>query len=276
MPNAINAIPEFSGSDSAEVVTPNVEETTENQQQESGSSPEQATTDPGQEVVEEEKETPSEPSADEQPTGESETPASDDTSDTQGLLTERERLLKEIKELRTTRRKEREISSKAVEEHIDDLKDIHPDDMKVFERIMRAKGVITREQANQMFYDAVKDEEINKFLEEFPEYKPENDLSDLNWTMLQDRVLTFFRMPENPHKIRDVLKMAHQTIARVTPSDSSTRQVQIKQQQRKIASAGAGGVQRSSTTKTLDPEKRHALLMGGWSEEDIKRIETKL
>lgn len=278
MPNHINAIPDFSGEDSAEsVIRPrsqpeeSVEDIQENQ--ESGISPEETTAEEGQEVVEEEKETPSETSTDDQPTDASETPSGADTGD-QGLLTERQKLLAEIRELRSERRRLKE--NKPVEEHIDDLKDIHPEDQKIFERMLRAKGVVTREQAQQMFYDAVKDEEINKFLEEFPEYKPENDPNDLNWTALQDRVLNYFRMPDNPHKIHDVLKLAHQTIARVTPSDQTVRQVQIKQQQRKVASVGAGGVQRSSAPKTLDSYKRNALLMGGWSEAEIKELEKKL
>jgi len=39
---------------------------------------------------------------------------------------------------------------------------------------------------------------------------------------------------------------------------------------------GSGGVQRSSSHKSLDSHKRNILEAGGWSEEEIKKIEQNL
>jgi len=233
------------------------------------------------EVPEEEKETPSELPAEEKPAEEipkEEIPEEKPGVDTgellkqiQGLQAEKEKLLSEIKDLRGQRRELKKEELGKVEEKIEELKDLHPEDVAIIEKILRAKGYITKEEAQRMYYDQVKQEELNKFLEKYPEYKPENDPNDINWNALQ-REVSLYRMPQDPHLIGMILERAHRAIQKV-PSE---RGIPAQKKKLEIAGVGAGGVQRSSSRKTLPSHYRQILERGGWSEEEIQKIEENL
>lgn len=230
----------------------------------------QATT---EEVVEEEKETPTEPPAEEKPAEGSETPPAIDTSElvkqVEGLQTEKDKLLEEIKSLRGARRELKQQEIEKVQERIDELKDLHPDDIAVIEKVLRAKGYVTREESHKMYYEAVKQEKLNLFLEKYPEYKPENDANDINWNALQ-RELQYYRMPENPHEIATILERAHRSIQRVPGGQD----IEVKKQQLRTASLGStSGISRPSSTKTLPLRLKEEYRRGGWSEEEINEIE---
>lgn len=243
---------------------------------------------PAPEVVEEVKEapaeTPVEPVTD-TPAPPAEKPVGDASVDTaapvvppetdravKALQDERVKLLKEISELRGQRREIKQDQLATVEKHLDDLKDLHPEDVQVIDRVLRAKGFVTKEQANQMFYDSVKNEELTKFLDRFPEYKPENDPNDLNWSSLQ-KELSLYKTPTDPHQVTVLLERAHRSIASTRPSSDLTT---AKKRAISVASVGSGGVQRSSTPKsTLSPDKRAILERGGWTEAEIAQIEAK-
>ena len=190
------------------------------------------------------------------------------------LQREKVELLKQIQELRGQRRELKEKEILKVDQQLDELKDLHPDDVKLVEKILRNRGYMTKDEANQMFYEAVKKEETTKFLEEFPEYKPENDPSDLNWHRLEQE-MAWYRRPDDPHQLNVLLRRAHRAIA-VPSSDRGTKE-QVKTRQVQVASVGSGGVQRSSSVKkSLDLDRRAMLIRGGWSEEEINQIEKRL
>ena len=153
------------------------------------------------------------------------------------------------------------------------MKDIAPEDVGLIDRVLRSKGYITKAESSQMHYDAVKTEEINKFLDKFPEYKPENDPNDLNWGALQRQVQSWYRMPGDPKLVGELLTKAHRDI--VKPIDRGTNAV--KQQQIKVASSGSSGAQRSSpkpaNSRLSDLMRSH---MSGWSEDEISKLEKKL
>lgn len=245
---------------------------------------------PTEEVVEE-KETPAElpPESEEseqKPAEEVQTPSSDDTEvpkevldkavarATEGLRREISRLKVNLANATGADRKVIQGKIDLVQEKVDDLKDVAPEDVGLIDRVLRAKGYLTKEESNQMHYDAVKNEQINEFLTEFPEYKPENDPGDHNWSALQKQIQSWYRMPNNPKAIKDLLLKAHRDIAQ-TPSDQGT--VEVKKQQIKVASSGSAGAQRSSpkpvNSHLSDLMRTH---MSGWSEEEIKNLEKKL
>ena len=233
------------------------------------------------EIIEEVKETPTELPAEEKPAEEElETSKVDDTGDdkldlekkVQSLQIERAKLLKEIQDYRGSKREFKQVELEKVQDKLDELKDLHPEDINLVDRILRSKGYMTKEEASKMFYKAVENEELNKFLVKYPEYKPENDSNDLNWNSLQ-KELSFYRMPDDPHLVNEVLERAHKSISRV----SSDRSISLKKRQVEVASVGSGGAPRSSSPKmTLDSRKRAMLEQGGFTEEDIANIEKKL
>lgn len=190
----------------------------------------------------------------------------------QGLQEERAKLLAEIQQLRGQRRELKKEELLVVNKQIEELTDVNPDDVKLIDKVLRAKGYLTKEESNKMHYDAVKQEQVDAFLEKYPEYKPENDPHDLNWSALQ-RELGFYRMPDDARKVGDVLLRAHRAIAKPAPPTS----VPAKQHQARVASVGSGGTQRQqSSTVRMDEQKRAMLLNGGWTEEEIQKIESNL
>lgn len=240
--------------------------------------------DPQEEVKEEaveetpkEKATPSELPAEEKPAEiePSEPVPSDGASELEkqlsGLQNERVKLLQEIQELRGQRRDLKKEELKEVDKTIDALEGVHPQDVQLVEKILRAKGYITKQEAQGMSYQAIQNEELNSFLSEFPEYKPENDPSDVNWNALQ-RALAIYAKPSNPRQWREVLRKAHKDIA----PTGSDRTLEVKKQQVRTAGVGTGGVQKSSSRNTLTPEQRKVYEDGGWSKEEISEIEKNL
>lgn len=191
----------------------------------------------------------------------------------QGLQEERVKLLKEIQDLRGRRRELKREELITVEKKIEDLKDVAPADVELIEKVLRSRGYITQQEAHKMFYESVKQEELNRFLEEFPEYKPENDTHDVNWNVLQ-RELSYYRMPDDPHLIGEILRRAHRAVTK--PSSDRGTAVETKRRQVQVAGVGGGGVQRSSSKQSLNVDQRWALERGGWSEEEIKHIESQL
>lgn len=229
-----------------------------------------------------EKETPSEPPAEQKPADEDAGIASvgEDTGDTKrqeleralrGIQEERTKLLREVSELRGQRRELKEVELKKVEQTLDDLKDMNPDDVSLVDRVLRAKGYVTQEEMRKSLYESVKNEELNKFLEKYPEYKSENDANNLNWNTLE-REINKYRRPDDPRQIGEMLEWAHRDVARV----SGGRDVSVQKRQIEVAGVGGGGVQRSSSRQKLDPQKRLVFEQGGWSEEEIQAIERRL
>ena len=223
----------------------------------------------------EEKETPSNPPIEEKPDITEDEPVK--VVDTglekqmQGLQEERVKLLKEIQQLRGQRRDLKKEELLQVNEKIDELKDVNPDDVSLIEKVLRSKGYVTKAEAEGMSYKAIQDEELNKLLTEFPEYKPENDPHDINWSTIQ-RALAIYAKPSDPRKWNEILRKAHRDIAPAT----SDRTLEVKKQQVKLAGVGTGGVQKSSSRKTLSPEMRRTYEDGGWSKEEIDKIESNL
>lgn len=225
------------------------------------------TTEP-QEPVVEEKETPAELPAEE--TQVEQKPNDEIAKQLEGLKEERTKLLQEIQALRGQRREIKREELTNVDKQIDELKDVNPDDVKTIDKILRAKGYLTKEESQRMYFESVKNEKVNEFLEKYPEYKPENDPNDLNWNALQ-REFSIYATPSDPKLIFDRLERAHRSIAK--PVDHA---VEVKKQQLKTAGVGSGGTQRAPSRKSLDPDKRSALERGGWTEEEIRSIESKL
>ena len=125
-----------------------------------------------------------------------------------------------------------------------------------------------------MFYQSVENEELTKFLEKYPEYKPENDPNNINWNVLE-RELGWMKKPVNPHLIGDMLERARKMATGfVAPSDHGLPE---KKRQVQLASVGSVGTQRSSSSpKTLSSQQREIYERGGWTEEEIKSIEANL
>ncbi len=190
-----------------------------------------------------------------------------------GLQEDRAKLIKDLVDLRGQKREIKQEQINRVDQHIDELKDLNPNDVDLIEKVLRAKGYVNKTEANQMFYKAVENEELNKFLEKYPEYKPENDPNDLNWTQL-NKELALFKLPTDPKLIGQILERAHRGIYKA-PSGPTNTPISVQKRKIEIASQGHGGGQRPSpnTAKVFDADTRSMLRNGGFTEEDIADME---
>jgi hypothetical protein len=228
---------------------------------------------PTEEVEEEETETPSELPAEEtpaEPEGEG-----DDVGELQkqaeALKREREELLKDIQGLRGERRDLKQKQVEKVEEAIDDLKGVHPNDVALIEKVLKSKGYVRKDDVEKRIYEETKQQALDTFLSKHPEFKPENDPRDANWMRLQ-KELEYYRMPQDPKKIGEVLERAHRALG-----GSGGQDMSAKKHRAQVAGAGGAGMKSpSSGGNTLSPEQKEQYRRGGWSEEDIQKIEQKL
>jgi chromosome segregation ATPase len=267
MANLIKMVPEFTVDDSPEA----------------GEEPVKSEKAATEEVAEEEKETPPIPPIGEKPAEAGEPEIRDDAENLKkqvqsleeqlkGLQQEKVSLLKEIAEARGQRREIKKEELQKVNQQIDELKDVHPDDVSLVDKILRSKGYLTKNEAEKMSYEAIKNQKLDEFLEKYPEYRPENDLNDINWNTLQ-KELAFYRLPNDPNKVMEVLERAHKAVQKGI-GDSKT--LEIRKQQLKTAGVGGSGVQKSSSRKRFEPEKRYMLERGGFTAEEIERMEARL
>lgn len=201
---------------------------------------------------------------------ESPAPSQDETEKAiQGLQNERVKLLKEISELKGTKREIKQERLESVQAQIDELKDVAPEDQAIMEKFLRAKGMVSKKEVETMFYEAVKTEELNRFLDKYPEYKPENDPGDVNWSTLQ-RELAWFTTPKNPRDVATLLEKAHGQVFKVPVVSQAPAKRQVQ-----LAGVGAGGVQNVAPKPGKIPAEHRAMLKG-FSDEDIQDIEKSL
>lgn len=229
----------------------------------------------------EEKETPTEPPAEEQPSDSQE--PTDDTGalselkgqlkkEIKGLAIDRKKLILELDDLREQRRQTREAELKKVQQEVDELQDLNQDDIKIVERILQAKGYVSRNQLDQMLFEARKQDEISKFLLEYPEYGEKNDADRRKFEALLEEV-KLYREPGDPKTYGTILRRAHKNLS--STQGSGERDIAVKQKRAEIAGMGSSGAQRSSSVKSFDQKTRERLLAGGWSEEDISNMEKR-
>jgi len=227
-----------------------------------------------------EKETPSQPPQDIKPAAEPEKEPSADTRDLrtellgeiEGLKQARKELIFELQDLRGQKRELKEEQISQVQEEIDKLEDINSDDVQLIDRILRAKGYVSKESVQKMFLESKRQDEIDKFFKEFPEYSEENDPDRKKFGPLL-REVSLYKEPTNPSMWAKLLRKAHQALT--GNKASGERGIAITKRRLEVAGVGSGGAQRSSSVKPFSIEKRIMLLNGGWSEEDIQRMEER-
>lgn len=241
--------------------------------------------------------TPSEPPAENKPDAEvpeTEVPAQPETiappaseeidpREKMGIESERERLLREVAELRRLRRElriEQKETPKPQEPLIvnkdDGLSDIDPTSVEIVQKVLQKElqkyGHVTREEMERSRYESVKQEEIEKFLNEFKEYTPENDPKNTNWDILNEHIQRFYKAPDNPRDIGQLLRLAHRNIVRAAP----VKQDAAAQHRVAVAGVGSGGTQRAAPRGKFTERQRQIYRDGGWNEQEILEMERDL
>lgn len=233
----------------------------------------------GEQPLPEEKVTPSEPPAELKPALEPQAQSEDTNLNEQqsallreigGLEQAKKTLISELEDLRGQKREAKKAEIAEVQEKLDDLKDIHPNDVATIDRVLHAKGYVSRDGVEKMLYDARKQDEIQRFFKEFPEYSEDNDPGRIKFGPLLQEV-ALYKEPKDPQQWGVILRRAHKTLAGTQSAGGQSSELRKRQVQ--VAGLGGGGAQRSSSTKSFSQLHKNALLSGGWSEEEITRME---
>lgn len=191
----------------------------------------------------------------------------------QGLKEQKDALLEEIKSLRGERREVKQAQVMKLDEKIsEELNDVAPEDVQVIEKILRAKGYITKDEAKNITYEDVKTQEVDKFLAKYPEFKPENDTNDIRWNSL-NKVVSQFKRPDDPRQIGQLLEMARKLSAPV--QSTGGRDIVAIKKQVKDTAIGSGGMTRSSNLSSLTDDQIQIYRNGGWTDEEISNIASK-
>ena len=136
----------------------------------------------------------------------------------------------------------------------DDSPQLNPSDIEVFKKYAKAAGIPFKEDLNQFSksqYQDKQQESIDKFLEEYPEYKPENDIDNSKWDSLKQELATY-KAPENPKDWYSLMKKSHRL---VSPDNSLEKgkalglaQANIKEQAKIGGSSGTASAPKGKQT----------------------------
>lgn len=164
-----------------------------------------------------------------------------------------------------------------------DLSDIDPEDVKKLEKVLKAKGFVSKSELEEMEknrryseYDKEKQEQVNSFIGKHSEYHPKNDIGDNNWNKLLEE-FGLFKLPDDPKKIGTLLERAHKNISGKTISPKDAAKILAQNQTNRIgevlSNKGTSGSQ-TFQTKTSVPDFAKENLKG-FSEEELSNIFTK-
>ena len=234
------------------------------------------------EVKDDEKETPSETSTEEKPVEELpqkpekvEEEVPDDTKAIAGIVSEKQKLLDEVIELRKARRELKSEPKDVVVQQPEpevDLSDVDPETKEMVEKVIKAGGYVKKSDVEKLTYSNVKQDALDAFLEKHPDLKVENDPNDLNWTRF-DSTLKLFKQPvANQKSFNQVLESAYKL---AFPTNSKSIE-DLKSKREVLNTASLGTTKKSSpgTTPSSANDIRLAEMYrrGGFSDEDTQEM----
>lgn len=169
-----------------------------------------------------------------------------------------------------------------------DLSKFRKEDIDYFEQLASALGYAKAEdiekrdvQARQQSYETLKRQEVNKFLETHPEYKPGDPTNDLRWSSLLEEY-RIYKLPEDPREIGKLLERAHRAVTGVSSSIDSKKAAEIIAKKKAAASGqtsvggGGGGQSNSSQPKSKKLERLSQIAksggLQGYSTEELEEM----
>lgn len=192
----------------------------------------------------------------------------------------------ELAELKRTRQSQEEGKIEKKKEK-PDLSKFRQEDITYFEQLASALGYAKSEEIEQRevkarigHYESVKREEIKKFLDSHPEYKPENDSDDLRWNAIKAE-FDLYKIPEDPKNFNQLLERAHRTISGTSQSTDSKKIADIIARKKAAASGqtsmgGGGGESKSTGVKSKKMEQLSKIAaeggLSGYSKEEIEEM----
>ena len=190
-------------------------------------------------------------------------------------------LLKEVSDLRGTRRDLTGRGQPQPEKVLvdpndkaDDLSDIDQKDVALIERVIKAKGYAKREDLDAREYHGTVKSEQDRWLEEHPEYKPENDTKDERWNALKE-IASMFQQPKNPKDVRRILDMANAELTKGTPATLPTKpkaEVAAAKEKIKVAGGASGAGSGSRAAKAAPKGNLDLSGLQGFTKEELAEL----
>lgn len=222
---------------------------------------------------------------DEEPSGEPAEPSTAEIKEVAGETPREKALRLEVTRLR---RKARENSGKEMfqgdkpdnQESEQALKELGYDDEqiktldKAFDIIGERKGFVRKDQS----YQAMANETLASFIEEHPEYAPENDKEDLYWNRFDTILKSDYRLVGKTQK---QLKTIFEKVDRDVKEELGEKSIskgKIEAQQQKIKSVSTGASTSKGKTEETKPEKKTVsgvhpgLRFSGFDDDEIEEF----
>lgn len=165
------------------------------------------------------------------------------------------------------------------EETPPDLSDIDPETIGVLERYIKAKGLVSKEEIQRRDrqqlegeYEKAKKSQINAFLDKHPEYKPENDPGDEKWSAVLSELNRWYKLPENPNEIGDLLERIHATVSPTKSFDAKKAAKILAQKKVNNLGRSASGGAASPAKKTSSTSVHAGKLFKGYSESELEEL----
>jgi hypothetical protein len=186
----------------------------------------------------------------------------------EGLRSQKERLSSEIVELRKERRGVRKEEKPDVFVETNPLDGVADSDVELIEKVLKSKGYVKKEDQYQSSLESYKD----AWLEDHPDYLPDNDPDDVLWNKLNKELNTFYKRPKNP---KDIVKLLSRIDKDINPKASipvkSRAKTEAAKKKIETSSKGGGGKGKStSTPKTKTTVDRSAL--SGFTDEELDEM----
>lgn len=194
------------------------------------------------------------------------------------LTLEKQKLLKQISELRAEKRQVKDIKTDEplIIDKNEDLSDVAEADVAVIEKVLRAKGYVRKDDISAITHKEKMDSYKNEWLSQHPEYLPENDKDDSHWDALDSAVSAYFKAPTNPKDITKVLDAAHAMIggqSKVLPVKSPASIAAAKEKLLSVSKSsggsGATSIVKSSSQKI---DKGMASYLHGFDDDELKDL----
>ena len=155
------------------------------------------------------------------------------------------------------------------------LNQYDPDEVNNFEKIMdviaKKKGWVRKEEFQTNTYQTQASDTLDGFLENHPEYLPENDKDNLLWGRFQQE-FSLYKRPNNPRDLKKIFEKVHSEVFGITPG-ANIKLINAQKEKVKVAShsgAAPRGPKITHQGSTLDPALADHLK--GFSNEEKKEI----
>jgi len=200
----------------------------------------------------------------------------------------RSKLRKDIESLRSERReirgssfqqskKDDPLFVKSPED--DPLKDVATDDVLLIEKVLKAKGYVRKDELSIKDYNVDVKRVTETWLEQNPEFKPENDPDDENWNKLNTYASKFYQKPSDPKDVLEILDASRERLFGKKAPTLPTRSLHsIAAQKEKIAvsakPSSGGGAGSGARSQSVKPSVNKYLTthLHGFSDEELQEI----